>query len=40
VSRGERRYFYNQCADLPLAAGDVVVYLVAGPAQKAHMPKG
>jgi voltage-gated potassium channel len=40
VARGERRYFYNQCADLPLAAGDVVVYLVAGPTQKAHLPKG
>ncbi len=39
VARGERRYLYNQCADLALVAGDVVVYLVADPAQKTHLPK-
>jgi voltage-gated potassium channel len=34
VARGEQRYHYNQCANLPLVAGDVVVYLIAGPARE------
>jgi voltage-gated potassium channel len=38
VVRGERRYHYNQCTSLPLVAGDVVVYLIAGPVQKTHPP--
>jgi voltage-gated potassium channel len=33
LARGDRRYFYNQCAELPLIPGDVVVYLVAHPVQ-------
>ena len=33
VSRGERRYFFDQCANLPLAPGDIVVYLISGAKQ-------
>jgi voltage-gated potassium channel len=38
VARGNQRYFYNQCADLPLEPGDTVVYLIAGAAKPAHTP--
>ena len=31
VARGEQRYFLDQCAKLPLDAGDLVVYLLAKP---------
>ncbi len=35
VARGERRYLLDQCADLPLLAGDLVVYLTSGKAERA-----
>lgn len=39
VARGNQRYFYNQCADLPLAPGDVIVYLIAHLANATQPPK-
>ena len=38
VLRGERRYFFDQCANLPLVGGDLVVYLISGTTQGQKKP--